>query len=328
MKKIKLTHSQSEQVIDLREKGNSWLKIEKQTGIARRIAKREYDEWAARQSQQQLGEVRKEVAAQEYQLHLTLLSRMAESLLDSLTIPDPLTDLRKSDEVISRFLGRDFYQDQAAFSSQSGDRQKERRILRMNELLFKAIHDHTQKQVSWDILDTWRESRDKCIEDIEEMEKTVDVILTNILKQKEQVKIQDTLIKLHSHTLKTIGKGILLNVYLNNVMGQSSEITAMKGASLITKGTSWVVFHKDAPEEIKVTFDHEDPGGNELLAKEVTRISKWVVNNVTQDKVTLIERLRNEVKTMKDSADKLEAALNPLVLRPIILNTRCDICPV
>ena len=47
MKKIVLSHNQLEQVLNLREKGISWVKIEKETGIARRIAKRKYDEWFA-----------------------------------------------------------------------------------------------------------------------------------------------------------------------------------------------------------------------------------------------------------------------------------------
>ena len=100
MKKIVLSNSQIQQVINLRDSGISWVKIEKETGIARRITKREYDEWAAKQSQRQLEDARKEVAAQEYRLHVGLLSRMAEFLLDSLVIPAPLTDLRMADEVM------------------------------------------------------------------------------------------------------------------------------------------------------------------------------------------------------------------------------------
>ena len=54
MKKVLLSHDQLEQVINLREKGLSWVKIEKEKGIARRIAKREYDQWLAKKSQRQL----------------------------------------------------------------------------------------------------------------------------------------------------------------------------------------------------------------------------------------------------------------------------------
>src|SRR3989304_6932392 len=115
MKRILLSSSQLEQVLDFREKGLSWIKIEKATGIARRIAKREYDGWSAKKSQRQLEDARKEVVAQEYRIHLDLLSRMANFLLDSLVIPHPLTDLRRADEVMSQFLAKDFYQDQPSF---------------------------------------------------------------------------------------------------------------------------------------------------------------------------------------------------------------------
>jgi len=102
----------------------------------------------------------------------------------------------------------------------------------------------------------------------------------------------------------------------------------MKGVSLNKKGTSWVVFHENAPEETKVTFDREGPGDNELLAKEVADVSKWAIKNLLRGKEDLIEKVKKEVHKMQESTDRLEATLNPLVLRPIILNTRCDICPI
>ncbi len=43
--------------------------------------------------------------------------------------------------------------------------------------------------------------------------------------------------------------------------------------------------------------------------------------------VNLVEQLHDEVHTMRQVTDKLAKTLNRLVLYPIILNTRCDLCP-
>lgn len=328
MKKIVLSHNQLEQVINLHENGASWIKIAEETGIARRIAKREYDDWLANQSQRQLQEARKEVVGQEYRLHMVLLSRMAEFLLDSLVIPDPLTDLRGADEVISQFLEIDFYQDQPTFALQLGNRQRDKRVVRMNEFLFKSLRNHTKRTVPWQVLDEWKEARNRCVENIIKMRREISEVFTNILKQKPTLKEKLEKSYMNSRVIDNIEKGILLNVWLNAVMGKSSQVTAMKGVSLTKQGTGWVVFHDKAPAETNVTFDGECPGNNELLAKEVTDASKWAIKNFFQLKKDLIDKVRNEVQEMQESTDKLEAILNPLVLRPIILNTQCDICPI
>lgn len=329
MKRIFLSNNQLEQVLDLREKGLSWIKIEKATGIARRIAKREYDEWSAKQSQRQLEDARKEVVAQEYRIHLDLLSRMANFLLDSLLIPHPLTDLRRADEVISQFLEKDFYQDQPSFELRLGDQQRDKRVIRMNELLFKSLRDHTERKVPWQVLNTWKEARNSCVEYIIKIKKEISDVLTNILRQKSVLKEKVDKVYIDSNVIDDIVRGLQINLWLNEVIGVvNSQVITMKGASLITQGTAWVVFHDEAPSETNIIFNREGPGDNLSLAKEVADASKWAIGNFVKSENGLIQNLRREVHTMQGATIKLEEVLNPLVLRPMILNTKCDICPV
>ena len=328
MKKIVLSNSQIQQVINLRNSGISWAKIEKETGIARRIAKREYDEWSAKQSQRQLEDARKEVAAQEYRLHLTLLSQMAEFLLDSLVIPDPLTDLRRADEVMWQFLAKDIYQDQPSFGPRLGAQQRDKRVIRMNELLFKSLRAHTERKMPWQVLDIWKGARDSCIKDIEYMKKEIHVVFTNILNQESKLKEKLDKGYMNSGVTENIKKGILINIWLSGIKGVNRQVTAMKGVSVTKKGTGWVVFHENAPAETNVTFDRESPSDNEWLARKVSDVSKWAIKNLLRGKVDLMEKVKKEVHKMQESTDRLEATLNPLVLRPIILNTQCDICPI
>jgi hypothetical protein len=324
MKKIFLSVSQLDQVINLREKGTSWVKIEKVTGIARRIAKREYDGWVEKQSQRQLEEARKEVVAQEYRIHLNLLSRMAEFLLDSLVIPNPLTDLRGAEEIMSQFLTKDFYQDQPSFEPQLDDQQREKRINRMNELLYKSLRDHTEKKVSWQALSIWGEARNKCVKEIMKIKEGINEVFTNILMQKSELRAKID----KNNALEHIIRGILVNIWLNKVIGLKGQVTTMKGASLISRGTAWVVFHDKAPSDTNIIFNREGPGDNESLAKKVTDASKWAIENFVKSESGLIKNTKREVYVMQDAGSRLEEVLNPLVLRPIILNTKCDICPI
>ncbi len=328
MKKIVLSNSQIQQVINLRDSGMSWVKIEKETGIARRIAKREYDEWAGKQSQRQLEDARKEVFTQEYRIHLNLLSQMANLLLDSLVIPHPLTDLRRADEVMSQFLAKDFYQDQPLFRPRLGEQQRDKRIIRMNQLLFKSLRDHPERKVPWQVLDIWKGARDSCVKDIENIKKEIHEIFTNILNQKSKLKEKLDKSYMNSSVTENIEKGILINIWLSSIIGVNSQVTMMKGVSLAKKGTGWVVFHENTPVETNVTFDHESPIDNEWLAREVSDVSRWAIVNLLESKSNLIQNIKEEVSKMQKNASQLEAVLNPLVLRPIILNTQCYICPI
>jgi hypothetical protein len=327
MKRIRLTDEQLEQVINFHEKGDSWLKIQKQTGIPRRVAQREYEEWEVKQSQQDLDEVRKEVIAEEFRLHLNLLSRLAEAFVDSLSIPDPLNDLADSEEVIARLLKEDVYQDSQVFLPESEEK-KEKRIMHMNTLLFKALQEHTKNHLSWGILDKWKASRNKVIEDLKDIENKISEIFNNILHQPEQKKVKNTLQELDPQILKDITRGILLNVYLNKINRHVCNIESMKGTSMSKQGTCWVKFHRDLPEWTNVTFRDSDQVDSESLAKEVVRISEWVVKNLFEAKQEQLMIVKNEIKKMEEYVGKLEEDLNPLVLRPVILNTRCEICPV
>ncbi|MFC2071322.1 hypothetical protein ACFLUU_01195 [Chloroflexota bacterium] len=328
MKKIVLSNSQIQQVINLRDSGISWVKIEKETGIARRIAKRDYDEWAAKQSQRQLEDARKEVVAQEYRMHLDLLSQMANLLLDSLVIPHPLTDMRRADEAMSQFLAKDIYQDQPSFGLRLGDHQRDKRVIRMNELLLKSLRDHTERKVPWQVLDIWKGARNSCVKDIEYMKKEIHEVFTNILDQKSELKEKLDKGYMNSSVTENIKKGILINIWLGGITGVNSQVTAMKGVSLTKKGTGWVVFHENAPAETNVTFDRESSSDNEWLAREVSDVSIWVIANLLKLKSDLMQKMKEDVSKMQENASQFEAVLNPLVLRPIILNTQCDICPI
>lgn len=78
VKRIELSESQLESVIQLRQRrGYSWLRIERETHIPRRVAKREYLRWEQQQAREDLQTARREVAAEEFREHLDALLDLA-----------------------------------------------------------------------------------------------------------------------------------------------------------------------------------------------------------------------------------------------------------
>lgn len=325
MKRVVLSNSQLEQVLSLRQNGLSWVKIQRETGIPRRIARRDYEESQRRQSQRQLESARKDVAAQEYRLHLDLLAHFASNLVDAIGMPEMITELMGADKVMANLFSKDIYKEHQPIGLSVGEWQREKRIVSMNLLLFKSLRDHTRGKLRWEALDEWKAARNSCVSQVKVVREVLSIDLGNILGQKPQLKrMLDA--SGRPDLLSCIVEGTLVNIWLDDVIGKKGVVASFKGASVINKGTAWVTFHKDAPERTRLTFDRENLGTNMDLAKGIAEVSNRAISGL-RAKGTLSE-VECEVQKMQEAANELETTLNPLVLRPIILNTRCEICPI
>jgi len=323
MKKVLLPEDQLKLVINLREKGMNWVKIERETGIRRRIAKREYEDWQRKQSQAELHEVRKQVAAEEFRLHIDLLSKMANLLVDSLRIPDPISDIRGGDEVIEQALTQDIYQEQSSMNLNFEGPGQEERLRRLNGLLFKSLQEHTERTAPWGALDNWKHARDSCVKLIRDTSTQAGEIVCNILKQSTGLKSKLEQVNI---SLQNITDGIIAHLWLNNVRGIKGDITLTVGTSAINKGTAWIDFHGQAPNT-RLMFA-SGVTDNVTLAKEVKGVIDWAIQNLEASNSGLTKSLTDDIDRMQRAADSLDVALNPLVLRRTILNTRCSICPI
>ena len=61
------------------------------------------------------------------------------------------------------------------------------------------------------------------------------------------------------------------------------------------------------------------------LAEKVTRICELTANNLR--KGDMVQQLPPEVRNMEKATEKLREMLNPVRLTPMIIRTRCDLCP-
>lgn len=326
MKETILTDDQLRGVIDLREKGMSWMGIQRATGVSRRVAKRNYDQWQKKQSRKGYDEALKEVAAQEYRRHLDLLSRLANSLIDSLDVPEPFTDVRSAHEVLSQVMATDIYQEELPTRAFSSEPAREKRIRHMNELLLGSLREHTRRDVPWKMLDKWELNRDNCVKSIGETRTEVGELLQNILEQKLELKGKLERPGRSQKLLQDFTDSIVTHLWSGDVLAEEVGLTVMKGEGLIHRGSAWVVFSDRAPERRQFVFDGDTD--NVATANEVKCVAEWVLDNFRKGKPELIERMRTEVPAVQEATDRLGAALNPLALRRIVLNTRCSICPI
>ena len=193
MKRKELAYEELEKVIRLKQIGTSWLKIEHETGISRRIAKRAYEKWERSQSPQELKDARKEVAAVELRYHIESLKSLAVFLAINSSVPS-FPDMTNAEQFFSQLWQQDIlqrfsYTDQPLqllplkkWDTQFGFRE--------NELLFQSLQDHIRgEEGRWSALERWKEARNNSAKVLDKLRKESRVVVTNYLKLEQETNL-------------------------------------------------------------------------------------------------------------------------------------------
>lgn len=320
MRRRELTGDELDRVMRLRQAGTSWLKIQDITGIDRRKAKRAYEAWEQTQSRDELKKARQDVAARAFSEHIDILVRLAESLIRILQVPESSCGLDNADEALDRFWITDILGSEESPLSQSvGDHGK--RVVWRNKLLFKSLQEHTRGRVRWQALEEWKEARNNAVRHSGELLSDAIEIAANILDGKPDLKEKVTIVMASDSPTKKIANGISENLWRGMVAGNQEPINVVKGASAMMEGKVWLEFHSGDLETRLFLNDVE-------LASEVLSVCSWANDNLRNGlKSDLVQRLADDVCEMQGRARELQESLDELVLRPMILRTRCDLCP-
>ena len=178
------------QVVRLKTGGASWLRIEKETGLPRRTAKRAYEEWEQAKSAEELKSARMAIAEDEFRVHLNDLVSMAQVLVDSLHVPMPMGGIGDVEGVFDR-LWRKSIRDESRVPA--GEK-NERRTVRQNRMLFDGLQEHARGVVRWEALEEWKQAYTRYREVCEKLSLEAAQIVRNVLAQRRELKelVEDT----------------------------------------------------------------------------------------------------------------------------------------
>jgi len=314
-----LSDKELNEVIKLRQAGVSWLKIQRDTSIDRRTAKRAYENWERNQSREELKAARKDVAAEEFRNHLHCLIKLAESLINTLDIPSSPNIAINAEEVLLNLWQRDIAGEFGAYGL-SGEKPETSRILRQNQILYKSLRDHTNEK-DWQALNEWQNSWDASIKILAKLRKETYKTLMNILNQKTN--LIDMIVNgcRKKDAVRRMVNGVLDIIWQCILAGKQDEqfpfvqtIPLSSGRIEVTFG----IYHLT----VGLIFTEAD------LAEQVVSVCKWAARNlyISREK-DIVEPLTSNINTMRKSIEELAESLNPLKLGPVILNTRCNLCP-
>jgi len=319
MKRRELASAELDRVVALRRLGASWTKIERETGIPRRAAQRGYKEREKAQSFEGLADARKQVAAEEFRAHVDALSSIAEALADHLRVPQWPGERRGSEEVLESLWRTEFY---AGFPHRRVDwreaRRKDERVVRRNRLLFASLKEHTRDAVRWELLDAWKKSWDVCVATLDRVSKLGERVMSGHCRQESgfEARVEDDTAK--KDATERMLQVITLAVWQYVSSGDKKEDGQVQFRA-IRRDRGFSVTAGDEIPELSLRFSEQE------LADRVATVCNRTVSTVCVSQEA--SAVAAELKGMKTSAYELEDELDELAVRPLILRTKCDICP-
>ncbi len=330
MKKRELSPPELKKVVELRQLGAKWTEIKQETKVERRAAKRAYEEWERDKKMKEQEAWRFRVAAEAFHEHLNDLITLAMSLVTNLSVPFSLTDMEKNAEQFFSWL---FEQDllQRHISPETrhhiytigethcfytGDPQFYRRE---KELLFECLKVHTHEKIRWeDILDNrWKKARDNCAKIVPGLREETSKVVNNFLNQETNLllRVKEESLE-RGNAVEQMAKAVFSAIWQDILEDKPDQIFVRMPSD---SGRQGIVKVKD---ETFLIFN------DTRLAEKVIHSSNLAVNNLRKgEKSHIVKSLQDEVRTMEKATEELREMLNPVKLTPMILRTRCDLCP-
>jgi len=318
MRRREVSAKELAKIVSLRQNNFSWLTIEKETGVPRRIAQRAYRDYERTQVGDEFKAARQIVATEELRNHLASLKKLALVLVRHFDIPSPSRQLPIARDFRKSLLEQDIVGEYGAYGLPDLRRDtywypvKVR--YRQNEMLLKSLQEHTDQKLN---LSKWENAYDTCrshqVKFLEELDQILPIVVNLDSKLAEAIagKKEKIIRQLLNGLIYLLWEGILVGKV------ELEELVTLIKVRSRGDGSTEVVFGNLAGGAIV-------PGDVGTQAKKACI---GVIKNLLAQREKIIDPLLEDVKTMKRVNDDLAKILNPLTLVPDILHSKCDLCP-
>ncbi|MCK4786439.1 MAG: hypothetical protein KAV87_21960 [Desulfobacteraceae bacterium] len=317
MRRRHVSQEDRDTVVRLRKSGAGWLTIQEMTGIPRRTAKGVYNEWQKGQAAEEVITARRQVAAEAFKLHMRDLGALAQAISVNLTDPG-LNDMRNGKQVLDSVLEsniRVFADTESSFSFTKRDAAA---TFRQNHILFDSLKQHTQSKVNWDLLDKWSAARDDWHSGREQLEVAVNGLVPDMVNRQSAGSVGSTLKQ--PGTADKIARGIIETTYyalVDNEFEEPDKYIKAKGLQT----SCAILFGGDTSDTELVIEDTK-------VAVIIAVFCKNIVKELfTQKEPSLTWDMAASLARMRQAHNELTDKLDELRLTPVILQTKCDICP-
>jgi len=309
-------------IIRLRKSGASWLKIESITQIPRRTSKRIFEDWQKTRTAEELKSARQQIAAAAFNYHMQDLINIARVILDNMGDPS-LKDKRDGTSVLNCIFETDIRGRGQEETYPPTATPSTARIIRQNKLLFNSLKEHTIESVDFFTFDKWLAARNTWKTSMDKLYSEVAQVIRNIINQKYDTRDVVTKINSDEALVDKMVTGAVETMYRAILDGKVTQIEQIKDYINMKQlpGGITILFSGNITTTDLVVESKE-------LAEEILKICKSAVDILFRGKgLETVEVLADALHIMRDSRNELDDSLDELRLTPIILHTKCELCP-
>lgn len=320
MRRRYVSDEELDQVMKLKLAGASWLKIQAKTGVPRRSAKRAYEDWERNKSIEELKRARVQVATEAFRDHVDYIISLTEVLINHLSQSMMFYETRDAEKALSDIFMRDIpEQSTPTIPFRSKPEKEQQRIARQNEMIFQSLKNHTHEKVQWQVLEKWKQDWNTCRDTLAELRAESREVVMNILNDQEP-NIRDRVKKsgMEKDVIKDMITGVVEAVWRGILAGKPEEGYNLIRTKAAAEGTAQVLFGEPASLTAVELADSD-------VVEEAARVCKQAAQNLCRG--DLVQQANNMIHRIEARIKELEVMLNPLILRPLILRTRCELCP-
>ncbi len=331
MKKVDISQPKMDLIYALRSKGHTWTSIEAKTKIPRRAAKHAYEQFDIARRKEDIKRVRASIATEDMRDHITKLVARAEYIVDHLEVPswprvntnvtDFVGPLESSPIIFNKQSESNDIQVTVAphgVGATAGDK-RVRRIARQNRMLFQAFEEHARQERQWDSFEKWQKAWDKSHQISIELNEKARAMINNFMGQDEKLKTQLDAGKWSEQVIDKMTDIVADLIWNNTGITEVEDMTSSWIISLDTnddKNINWDIVLNG--KNIKVIYT--------ALPDKVNGIISNTINNLyLSDMVSSVSTVKTKAAM---SISQLEEDWDELRLRPLLLSTHCELCPV
>jgi hypothetical protein len=317
MRKIDITDEQLRQIVALREKGHSWIYIERVTGIPRRAAQHRFKEFQKSRLAIEVSEARKEFSKEEFGRHVDALTNLAAALQFAMALPEwPEIETSAKDK-LDGLLGIEIPPVNPVHPTIL-DATKITARRRRNQRLLDALKQHTAKEAPWErIEEEWAVAWDACRkllpQFVEEADKVFRALLEEAPGQKEQIKEYAA----RKDGVGDIAKWIPRCPWRLMTVGDEDWGEAFSIREGV--GTKKDLF------ELRCGSDQVTTFSNKASAETALKICRQAMKRIKA--LPVAKDLKAEVAKVQSVVEEFQDRFDAVELRPVILRTRCALCP-
>jgi len=324
-KRIELNGKQKRDIVKYREAGKNWTEIWKATGVPRHACKRYYLEWQQESRAADKTALRQNLVAEYYREHIELLIAFGERLekrIDIAGLPVPAVD---SGEYLAPLWTQGFPETPAegiqplAYSKEPKQPSIDRKTYLNNRLIFRSLQDHTRSKVRWEALEGWKAGWDGCRDTVQRLRHDID--RTQQEKLDAGTPREGALIEFVWSQAKDQVKDQVIDVLWKILRDSRLPADYLPAREAQTAKDLAGILAGGGSREIMLP-----PRYSDVVEPPVVLILQEVMGDIAGSEG--VKRLAGHLDEMAAAYRETGEKLNALLLRPILLSTRCDLCPV